>query len=72
MCNISLQHVHWAYCPLPGCALLMTRQSWDIPGLGSSLVGQRTVIFPGSGAWVQCRHGPIDGAAQGLCWVLQT
>ena len=28
-------------------------------------MGQRTVIVPGSSTWVQCRHGPIYGAATG-------
>ena len=50
----------------------MMRQSGDSPGQGSPLVGCRAVRVPGSGTWVQCRHGPMYGAAQGLCWVLQT
>ena len=65
-------HVHQAYCPLPRCALLMMRQSGDILGQGSPLMGCCVVIVPGSGTWVQCWHGPIYRAAQGLCWVLWT
>ena len=41
-------------------------------GQGSPLMGHRAVIVPGSGTWVWCRHGMIYGAAQELCWVLQT
>ena len=62
--NINVQHMHWAYCPLPMCALRMVRQSGDIPGGGSPLMGWRAVTVPGSGTWVWCRHGLIYGDAQ--------
>ena len=48
----------------------MVRQSGDIPGWGSSLMGHRVVMVPGSGAWVQCGHGPINGAAQATLGVV--
>ena len=64
--------MHWAYGPLPRCMLTNDKTVQGHSGLGSSLVGHRAVIVPGSGTWVQCGHSPINGAAQELCWVLQT
>ena len=41
------------------------RQSGDILSWGSPLMGHMVVRVPGSGTWVQCRHGPIYGGGTG-------
>ena len=62
--------MHWAYCPLPRCALTNNETVWGCSESGLSSHGViGAFIVPGSGTWVQCRHGPIYRAAEELCLV---